>query len=73
MPQQINHADVDSSSIRSIGYDEDTRELHIAFHDTGRYVYSNVPKHIYDGLMMAGSKGAYMHNTVKGRYEHKRV
>jgi len=73
MPKEIQHADVESSSIRSLGYDDEKRELHVAFHDTGRYVYHNVPKHIYDGLMMSGSKGKYIHSTIKGKYGFTRL
>jgi hypothetical protein len=34
--------EVDSSAIEAVGYDPDTRELHVRFKDTGLYVYSGV-------------------------------
>lgn len=59
---------IQSASIGAIGYDPRTRELYIDFLQTGRYIYQNVPQEVYDGLMMSGSKGAYLHNQIKPRY-----
>jgi hypothetical protein len=71
-PPAVQHQEVESSTIRSIGYDPDTQELHVAFNDTGMYVYQKVPVHLYDGLMMSGSKGKFFHSSIKGRFVHKR-
>lgn len=72
-PQNINHAPVQSSSIRSIGYNTETGDLHVNFHDTGSYVYHNVPPEKYEALMMASSKGSFLHTQFKGAHEYTKL
>lgn len=69
----INHNDVQSSSIRSIGYDPDTQELHVNFHGTGRYIYHGVTPEKHEALMMAGSKGNYLHQNIKNAHEFTKL
>jgi len=64
----IEHLPVESSSIKHIGYDPETKELHVTFHDTGKYVYHNVPQETYDGLMASSSKGKFLHHNVKKQH-----
>ena len=40
---------------------------------SGSYVYYDVPKEIYTGLLAADSKGKYMWAKVKGRYDYDRL
>lgn len=71
--QGINHTDVISSSIRSIGYDEKTGEMHVTFRDTGRYVYYGVPKNVYESMMMSSSKGKFIHSQIKPQYNFTKI
>ena len=57
-----------SSSIDAVGYDARRRELHVRFRESGPYVYSDVPEHVYRELLEAGSKGGYVNNVVKPAY-----
>lgn len=57
--------EVESSSLKSLGYDPSTNTLEVEFNHGGVYQYFNVPKHIYDGLMSADSHGTYFANQVK--------
>lgn len=66
MPEMIF---VDSSNIESIGYDEDTQELHVQFLTSGCYIYSDVPREIFDDLMNAPSKGSFLNREIKGIYQ----
>lgn len=59
-----------SSNVVAIGYENN--RLFIDY-KSGSYVYENVPKEIYDGLLKADSKGKYMHQKVKGRYDYARL
>jgi hypothetical protein len=66
---------VESSSIRSIGYDEQAEELWIEFHSSpDPYVYFEVPPEVYDELEEADSKGEYVNLMIKPSYdfEHRR-
>ena len=57
---------VDSSAIRSVGYDGYT--LVVVFHNSGRYDHPGVPEYIYRGLMSASSMGRYYNQNIRGRY-----
>lgn len=70
---EINHAPVESSSVKTIGYDKEKQELHVTFRGSGRYVYQNVPSYVYESLMMAGSKGNFIHHNLKNRYEFNKI
>jgi len=67
MPEMIF---VDSSNIESIGYNDDTQELYVQFLSGGSYIYSDVPREIFDGLMNAPSKGSFLNREVKGIYQY---
>ncbi|MCP4603486.1 MAG: KTSC domain-containing protein [Proteobacteria bacterium] len=60
---------VDSSNIEALGYDVDTQELHVQFVSSGLYIYSGVPREIFDELMNAPSKGSFLNREVKGIYQ----
>jgi hypothetical protein len=46
-----------STVISKAAYDEEARSLSIWFRETGRYIYSDVPRTIYEGLKKAPSAG----------------
>jgi hypothetical protein len=61
-------ARLSSSVIERIAYDEEARSLSLWFRQTGRYIYSDVPRAIYDGLREAPSAGRYFNACIKRRY-----
>ena len=61
-------ARLSSSVIARVSYDEEARALSIWFRETGRYIYSEVPRAIYDGLRAAPSAGRYFNQCIKRRY-----
>ncbi|HEU5102705.1 MAG TPA: KTSC domain-containing protein [Roseiflexaceae bacterium] len=65
---------VDSSMIYALGYDEEQQVLEVVFKRKGVYRYRDVPKHVYEGLLKASSKGGYMRDTIIDMYptEHLR-
>lgn len=67
MPEMIF---VDSSNIEAIGYDEDNQELHVRFLSGASYIYSGVPRQIFDDLMEAPSKGSFLNREIKGVYQY---
>jgi len=64
---------VQSSNVRSVGYDAPSKTLELEFHSGRLYQYSGVPEIIYQGFMRAASKGSYFHDHIKGRYPDRRV
>lgn len=61
---------VDSSNLSSVGYDPASKTLEIEFNSGSIYQYSGVPEYIYNGLMNAPSKGKYLNQNVKTRYDY---
>ena len=57
-----------SGVIERVVYDEEVRSLSIWFKETGRYIYSDVPEAIYDGLCRAPSAGRYFNACIKSRF-----
>ena len=64
---------VSSSNIESIGYDPAAQILEVAFLNHTVYQYFNVPQHVYEELMAAGSHGTYLNATIKGVYQYQKV
>ena len=56
---------VSSSNLESVGYDESTKTLEIAFLNGTIYRYLGVPPSIYRGLMSASSHGSYLDQFIK--------
>jgi hypothetical protein len=59
---------LNSSLIERIIYDEEASALSICFRETGRYLYSGVPRAIYEELKMAPSPGHYFNQCIKRRF-----
>ena len=64
---------IQSSNLRSVGYDEKLKILEIEFHEGRIYQYSNVPENIYSNLMNALSKGKFFAQQIKNRFPTKRL
>lgn len=60
---------VKSSHIVSVGYDEETGQLHVNFIQGAHYIYDHVPKSVYEGLKAARSVGKFFSQNIKGVYE----
>lgn len=69
----MHRQSVNSSNLKSVGYDSTTQILEIEFHHGGVYQYSGVSHAVFDGLLSAGSKGTYFHSHIKGRYPYRRI
>lgn len=62
---------VQSSSLRSVGYESGV--LEIRFLSGGVYRYFGVPEPVYRALMAASSKGTYFLEHIRGAYRYTRV
>ena len=63
---------VDSSNIEAIGYDDDSRELHVRFLTGETYLYSEVPREVFDAMLDAPSKGSFLNRQIKGVYQYSK-
>ena len=59
---------VESSVLRSIGYDPGTAELEIEFTSGDVYRYYAVPPRVHRDLLAADSPGAYFNTHVSDKY-----
>jgi hypothetical protein len=64
---------VQSSNLKSVGYDPLSHILEIEFHSGGLYQYSVVPESVHRELMMAGSKGSYFDRNIKNRFPYHKL
>jgi hypothetical protein len=63
---------VESSLIRSVGYDLASSVLEIEFLERHRlYQYFDVPLSVYSMLMAAESKGAYFNEHIRDMYPYQ--
>ncbi len=61
----MKRTEVESSMIRSVGYDPDARILEIEFNSGQVYQYFDVPPQEYEGLMKAESHGRYFLANIR--------
>lgn len=67
---------VDSSLLRSVGYDLASSILEIEFVDGDRprlYQYFDIPLSVYSELMAAESKGLYFNDYIKDMYSYQEI
>jgi KTSC domain len=64
---------VQSCNLKSVGYDNNLKNLEIEFHSGLIYQYQNVPSHIFASLLSAPSTGTFFTDKIKNRYRSKRL
>lgn len=62
-----------SKVIRFTRYDAARQELLVGFQSGLKYVYSDVPAEIYEGLTAAPSKGEFFNLHIRDRYAFRRL
>ncbi|MFC8451891.1 KTSC domain-containing protein [Kitasatospora sp. NPDC057223] len=62
---------VESSALRSVGYDAAARLLEIEFVSGAVYAYADVPPAVHRELMEAPSHGRCFGQVVRGRYAYR--
>lgn len=65
--------DVESSNIKSVGYDPDTKLLTVHFHSGRVYEYDGVPEEVYNRMVAAESIGKNFNANIKAQYPYKKV
>ena len=60
---------LDSTSLRTVGYDAERQLLQVEFHNRSIYQYFEVPATVYQELMQAPSKGAYFNKSIRLRFD----
>ena len=69
----IERQRVDSSNIKSVGYNKELQILEVEFEMGGVYQYTAVPEAVHKNFMNAPSKGNFFAMSIKGAYPYKKV
>lgn len=69
----IRREPVESKSIASIGFRSELRVLEVEFRSGALYRYFSVPRSIFEALQKAESKGRYFSQSIRGKFEFKRL
>jgi hypothetical protein len=64
---------VDSSAVRSVGYDRRRRVLEVEVDGGTVYQYLDVPAREYFALIGADSVGRYYNQQIKANYDFRKV
>lgn len=70
--QNIKFETVQSSNIKSVGYDDSTKSLFVNY-NSGTYKYDNVDKKVYEDLLSSSSKGRFLNENIKGQYTYSKI
>ncbi len=70
---RIRHVAVQSSNVASVGYSRHLRALEIEFVRGAVYRFLDVPPALYRQLLASESKGHFIAERIRGRYEFVRV
>ena len=64
---------VESSSLRSIGYDRKTRTLEVEFANGGVYRYDEVPAELWSDFRHSASKGRFFQQMIRDHFPTERA
>jgi len=64
---------VDSTMLRTIGYDAERQLLQIEFQNHSIYQYFNVPEAAYEALIQSPSKGTYFNQCIRPEFDFAQV
>ncbi|MFK0189741.1 KTSC domain-containing protein [Kitasatospora sp. NPDC090308] len=67
------HQPVQSTNVLSVGYDDRSSTLQIAFRSGSLYEYTRVPAQVHTALLAAASKGGFVARYIKGRYPTRKL
>lgn len=69
----MQRAQVESTMLRSVGYDPATRVLELEFRNGRIYRYGEVEEEIHRELMAAQSKGRYFLDYIDDQYPYASI
>ena len=62
---------VESTTLATVGYDENLERLQLEFCSRAVYLYFGVPSAVHQALLDAPSKGRYFNQTIRGRFPYR--
>ena len=64
---------VQSSHIKSLGFDPRTNTMAVQFREGGIYHYHATPPQLYEEFLAAPSKGKFFRSAIKSRFRSAKV
>lgn len=64
---------VNSSNIKSIGYDKISSVLEVEFTSGDVYQYFNVPEFLYQQFLQASSHGQFLNDHIRYNYRYQKI
>ena len=71
--RSMNRDGVESSNLRSVGYDANGKILEVEFHGGRIYRYFGVDEDTHASMMGSGSKGRFFQQSVRNRFSFERM
>ncbi len=62
-----------STVVKGFTYDSKKARLYVTFLSGKVYAYLNVPEEVYEEMKAAFSKGKFLNEQIKGKYDFKEV
>jgi hypothetical protein len=62
-----------SSVVAAIKYDAHASTLRVTYVSGMVYDYKNVPEEVYQAMKISFSKGVFLNQYVKGKYEFEKI
>jgi len=69
----MNRTPVNSSNIRSIGYDQTIAILEVEFTSDDIYQYFDVPEHLYQQFLNSSSHGQFLNDHIRYNYRYQKI
>lgn len=69
----MNRTPVNSSNIRSIGYDQMSAVLEVEFTTSDIYQYFDVPEHLYQQFLTSSSHGQFLNDHIRYNYRYQKI
>jgi hypothetical protein len=69
----MDRREVESSQLKSVGYDAEKRILEIEFKGGGVYQYFDVPAETHKALMEAESMGKYFGKEIRSKFKFAKL
>lgn len=69
----MNRIQVNSSNIKSIGYDSQSSVLEVEFNSGDIYQYFDVSDYLYQQFLHASSHGQFLNNHIRYNYRYQKI
>ena len=62
-----------SSNIKSVSYDSDTKDMTTVFKGDSKYVYRDIPSDTYKKFTESNSAGKFFYSNIKNHYKYSKL